>query len=379
MRYWICRTPGKVEGPFERSALESMLSSGELTEDTQICPEGSETWQTFGSLIESEAGAEAEDGRVSTPPTEPAEARTRRRESNDDAPIANLPYSFSNSFVVGWKGFTEHYGLLLGVSFIVFVASILPTVVTLPLNIMSNATNNAMSFMVLMQVANYAWSLLVVIPLTLGGIWVGIKIARGEDARFSDVWFPYQRIGWIILGALLLYVLMLIIYLCALICGGIPGVIIGFLIGLATTEAAAGVIIGASVGLLITVPIILYGLSRVILMMVPIIDPKLGRMNPPDAMQWALRNTKHGVAWSLVGLFFVVALMMSFSFLILVLPYLFFALPLSQAVWGAAYALIASKDIDDMLCQHCGYTRLGTPSPQCPECGKPWNLENEMA
>ena len=379
MRYWICRTPGKVEGPFERSALESMMSSGELTEDDQVCPEGSEVWQTFGSLIESEAGAEVEEDPTSSPPTEPAEARRRRQRSNDAAPIANLPYSFSNSFTVGWKGFTENYGLLLGVSFIVFVASMIPTAVTLPLNLFSNITTNSMGFMVLMQVANYAWSLLVVIPLTLGGIWVGIKIARGEDARFSDIWFPYQRIGWVILGSLLLYVLMVIIYICALICGGIPGLIIGLLLGLVTSEAAVGVIIGGGIGLLIAIPIILYGLSRVILMMVPIIDPKLGRMNPPDAMQWALKNTKQGVAWSLVGLFFVVALMMSLSFITLVLPYLFFALPLSQAVWGAGYALIASGDIDDMLCQHCGYTRQGTSSPQCPECGKPWNIAEGLA
>ena len=172
---------------------------------------------------------------------------------------------------------------------------------------------------------------------------------------------------------------MLIIYLCALICGGIPGVIIGLLLGLITSETAVGVVIGVGVGLLITVPIILYGLSRVILMLVPIIDPKLGRMNPPDAMQWALKNTKQGVAWSLVGLFFVVGLMMSFSFLIFVLPYLFLAMPLSMAIWGAAYALIASRDIDDMLCQHCGYTRQGTSSSQCPECGKPWGLAEGMA
>mgnify|MGYP004171561221 CR=1 FL=1 len=96
-------------------------------------------------------------------------------------------------------------------------------------------------------------------------------------------------------------------------------------------------------------------------------------------MQWALKNTKQGVAWSLVGLFFVVALMMSLSFITLVLPYLFFALPLSQAVWGAGYALIASGDIDDMLCQHCGYTRQGTSSPQCPECGKAWNIAEGLA
>ena len=64
MRYWICRTPGKVEGPFERSALESMMSSGELTEDDQVCPEGSEVWQTFASLIESDAGAEVEERRL---------------------------------------------------------------------------------------------------------------------------------------------------------------------------------------------------------------------------------------------------------------------------------------------------------------------------
>lgn len=376
MRYWICRTPGKVEGPFDRPVLESMMASGEVTGELQICPEGSETWQTLHSIL-SEPGNE--DDQKRTPPTASSEARTRHLESYENSPINGLSYSFSNAFSVGWNGFKEHYGLLLGISFIFFIASLVPTVITLPLNLGNPGAANSIGFIAMIQVTNYAWSLLVTIPVSIGSIWVGIKIARGEEVRFADIWTPYHRLGWVILGILLLYLLALIIYIVGLLCGGIPGAIIGFIVGSISGDPPAGVLTGALITGVIFIPVIFYGLSRFILMMIPIIDPKLGRMNPPDAMLWSLKNTKNGIAWSLVGLFVVMSLIMGFSFAACVLPYLFFALPLSQTTFGAAYALIASRSIDGMLCEHCGYAREGNDSAQCPECGKAWKLDQELA
>ena len=376
MRYWICRTPGKVEGPFERSALESMMATGDVTKDLQICPEGSETWQTLESLLDAPGAGE---DRSKTPPTNSSQAKASHSDSYADSPIANMNYSFANVFAVGWKTFTENYGLLLGISFIVFVASLAPTVVMLPMNIFNPGANNALGFITMIQIFNYGWSLLVVLPLTLGGLWVGVKIARGEEVQFSDVWTPYHRLGWVLLGVLLLYLLVLIIYIAAFVCGGIPGLIVGFIVASASGDAGPGVISGAIVGVLIVLPIIFYGLARVIPMMVPIIDPKMGRMSPPDAMLWSLKRTGNGIAWSLAGLMVVMSLMAGVSVAACGLPYLFLVLPLSQTIFGSAYALLAAREIDGMLCEHCGYTRQGVDSTQCPECGQTWKIKDQFS
>jgi hypothetical protein len=152
MRYWICRTPGKVEGPFERSVIQSMKAAGEVTGALQICPEGSETWQTLDSLLtESNAETRAPND-FATPATESSQAiKQYEAQSDRTAPIANLPYSFANSFSVGWKGFTENYALFLGVSFIILVANLIPTVITLPMNFLSGGANNSMGFIAMTQ------------------------------------------------------------------------------------------------------------------------------------------------------------------------------------------------------------------------------------
>ena len=380
MRYWICRIPGKVEGPFEHSVLESMKASGEVTGSLQICPEGSELWQTLDSLLEEDQSETTPPADFATPATESSQAMKQYDDQAEaNAPIAYLCYSFGNAFSVGWKGFTENYGLMLGVSFLILVANFIPTLITLPFNLAAGGANNSMAFIVMNQVFSLGWSLLVSLPLTLGGIWIGVKIARGDKAVFSDLWIAYQRLGWVILGALLSYLLITIIYIIAALCGGVPAVVIGLVISLlgGSTELAIGC--GLVIGIPIALCAILYGLARFILMLLPIIDPKMGRMSPPDAMTWAFKRSGTGIAWSLVGLMIVVGLILGLSFAACFLPYIFLGLPLMQTVMGAAYALITSQDLDGMLCEHCGYAREGNDSAQCPECGNNWKIRARTA
>lgn len=375
MRYWICRTPGKVEGPFDYSVIESMKASGEVTGLLQICPEGSEDWQTLDSLLEERQAETTPPTGFATPATDSFAAMKQYDDQAEaTAPIAYLSYSFGNAFTVGWKSFTENYGLMLGVSFLILVANFIPTLITLPINLAAGGANNSMAFMVMNQVFSLGWSLLVGLPLTLGGIWIGVKIARGDKAVFSDLWIAYQRLGWVILGALLSYLLMIIIYIAAALCSAVPAVVIGLVIALLGGSTELAFAIAGVIGIPIALCIILYGLARIILMLMPIIDPKMGRMSPPDAMTWAFKRSGTGIAWSLVGLMIVSGLILGLSFAACFLPYLFLGLPLMQTVIGAAYALITSQDIDGMLCEHCGYARQGNDSAQCPECGNNWKI-----
>ena len=282
MRYWICRTPGKVEGPFEHSVIESMKASGEVTGSLQICPEGSEDWQTLDSLLEEDQAETTPPADFATPATESSQAMKQYDDQAEaNAPIAYLCYSFGNAFSVGWKGFTENYGLMLGVSFLILVANFIPTLITLPFNLAAGGANNSMAFMVMNQVFSLGWSLLVSLPLTLGGIWIGVKIARGDKAVFSDLWIAYQRLGWVILGALLSYLLIIIIYIAAALCGGVPAVVIGLVIALlgGSTELAIGC--GLVIGIPIALCAILYGLARFILMLYTHHRSQNGTNEPP--------------------------------------------------------------------------------------------------
>ena len=380
MRYWICRTPGTVEGPFDYSVIESMKASGEVTGLLQICPEGSEDWQTLDSLLEERQAETTPPTDFATPATDSFAAMKQYDDQVEStAPIAYLSYSFGNAFAVGWKGFTENYSLLLGVSFLILVANFIPTLITLSINLAAGGVNNSMAFFVMNQVFTYGWSLLVSLPLTLGGIWIGVKIARGDKAVFSDLWIAFQRLGWVILGALLSYLLTIIIYITAALCGGVPAFVIGLVISLLGGSTELAVVCALVIGTPIALCVILYGLARIILMLMPIIDPKMGRMSPPDAMTWAFKRSGEDIAWSLVGLMIVVGLILGLSFAACFLPYLFLGLPLMYTVVGAAYALITSPDIDGMLCEHCGYARQGNDSTQCPECGNTWKIRARTA
>jgi hypothetical protein len=188
-----------------------------------------------------------------------------------------------------------------------------------------------------------------------------------------------------VLGTLLLYLLVLIIYIAGALCGGIPGLILGLIVVSLSGNTEAGVIAGAVLGIVIFLPLAFYGLARVFPMMVAIIDPKMGQMNPADAMTWSYKrtgrsiSTGQGIAWSLVGLTITLGLIMGVCALACGLPYLFFGLPLAAAVVGATYALLSADDINGLLCEHCGYLRHENDSTKCPECGKNWHRTDEAA
>ena len=51
MRYWISRSTGVVEGPFDIPTLQAMLEEGAITNATQLCLEGTETWQPLSEFF----------------------------------------------------------------------------------------------------------------------------------------------------------------------------------------------------------------------------------------------------------------------------------------------------------------------------------------
>ena len=369
MRYWISRTEGNVEGPFEESELQNMLAEGSINLETQVCPENTESWQTLDSVPGFGSGGAGADL------TEVGFTRTSQPSR----------YNFNAAFSLGWQVFTQRYGIVLGVTLFAILASFIPNFCTIPVAlIVANqaAQGGGGSDVTVLQLFSncfaYAWGFFVTTPISIGAVWVIIRILRGHgDASFQDIWTPFKRYGWMLLGILLTYVCSIGIAIVAGIIGGIPGTLIGVLISYAAGDPAAGIILGSLVGGLIFLIIAYYLFVRISMMLVLIIDPEAGMPNPVDALVSSWKRTAP-CAWSLLGLAIVLTLISTASFFACFLPLLFFGYPLFIAVIAGAYNLLVPTS-SKLHCRSCGYTRAPGAKGNCPECGAPWDVEEVLA
>ena len=363
MRYWISRTPGEVEGPFDTTELHAMRANGSLTPESQVCAEGTETWQQLQTIP-----GFGDTPTATTPPIEPQPVTADFQEMSGR-------YSFSGAFGLGWKLFTTRYGIVLGVTLFALLANLIPSFCTSPLGLFTQgsqqAANQAVIFSIVSNLFSWAWSLCVATPISIGAIWVVICIGREQrNTSFSDIWTPFHNYGMVILMQLLMLVCGIGIALIAGVIGGIPGVATGFIIA-SVSDAATGVLVGALVGGIIFALVAYYLFVRIMLTYILIIDPEVGKPNAADALVSSWNRTKP-YGWSLFGLLIVISLITGLSFVACFLPGLFFGYPLLTAVCAGAYLLLIPYKTDSR-CRECGYIRVAGATGNCPECGTPWD------
>lgn len=361
MRYWISRSEGNVEGPFEEAKLRDMFAEGSITLVTQVCAEETENWIALGSVQ-----GFAVPGRSNTAGTVAIQ-------------ISN--YTFGKAFGLGWKFFTTRYGIVLGVTLFAILASLIPTLCTTPLNIAFAGTSQGggpggdqVALQFLGGCFSSAWSFLVATPISIGAVWVIVRIARGHaDASFSDIWAPFKRYGWFLVMELLLGACLLGIFTIAGLAGGIPGVLVGLVVGFYVESGVAGVVAGIVVGFAIFFPLVFYFSVRIMPAYILIIDDEARFPNAIEslAMSWKV-TSKH--AWSLVGLMIVLSLITLASVTCCFFPFLFFGEPLGLAVMAAAYCLLVPGiGLAGTRCSACGYVMAPGSSGNCPECGAKWD------
>lgn len=363
MRFWISRTEGEVEGPFDIDTLKSMLAEGSITLQTQACAENSENWIPLGHTAPFRQDTSTDEGGQS---------------------LADTPtqYTFNGAFSLGWHIFTSRYGIVLGVTLFMLLAAMIPSICTTPVNMAIGGNNSVGADVAIVQLAggcfSWAWAFLVSTPVSIGGFWVIVRILRGhQDASFSDIWAPFKHYGWILLAQLLITACTIGIVFIGTIAGGVPGVLIGLLVGGMTSDPTTGIVVGVLVGMILLLLVAYYFSVRIMATYVLVIDTDLGFPNPADALVMSWKRTQ-GRAWSLVGLGFVLSLIATASFFACFFPLMFFGQPLLVAVSAAAYVLLfPGAGLSGARCPSCGYAMAPGSAETCPECGAAWKQEPE--
>lgn len=289
------------------------------------------------------------------PPNPPTSPQPSPAAFNPDDARWFQPYFFGNAFEAGWAAFKGRYGLLLGATLIYLLfaaASILIALVDQAI-FGPDAAVEPLSTL-------FDW--LVLGPVLLGTAFVGVAAVRGDPVGISAVFIAFGRYPTVIGITLLTTLIMLVVDLLTMV----P-------VAIATSTPGSG---GGTLLLIVFMPIFLvifvaaiYVSLRLWFAGVVAVDPRAPAPGAIDSIKLSWGMTR-GISLSLFCLGIVLVLIGLASFLLLILPGIFFGLPLATAVWGAAYAMIAAqKGITPIAgaCPTCGYPDGGGDT--CPECG----------
>lgn len=263
-------------------------------------------------------------------------------------------YSLESALSEGWRLFKSRYGALLGLSCaylgLAFTVGLVATLIDGAIEV---------------PLTQLLMTIFVTGPLYGGFMLSAIQVARGEPFTGGGI-FDGFRSYWRCVGA---YVLTLVVtYGIALLC------MAPVLVALLLAREFALITLAA-----IALPMLLMYLylSARIFFTLPLAGDYLAREQVTgvfSALNTSWRITQ-GRAWSLIGLYVIVVLVMAASFVLLLLPLVFLGVPFAAAVLGAAYTQITHQERIAALgaagqCPHCGYSLEGIQSPVCPECGE---------
>lgn len=254
--------------------------------------------------------------------------------------MPGVAFTFSNAFEHGWQLFRSRYGLLLGAVGILIGASIFGSMVVNGLQLAAKgSTNRAMqvSLMVLSISFNLGFTFLVNMPLSVGAVWMAVRLARGEAATIADVGAPFRRLLHVIAISLLVSFVTLVVV-------GVPAAAtIGAAValGFGTNWSAASIVVGV-LGILGCIVLALYISARVVPSYLMVIDPEAGPHGPLgaiDSLSASWRLTR-GHAGRIIGLMFVLGMILGATFMMCLLPGIFFGYPLVLACYAVAYVLL---------------------------------------
>lgn len=387
MRYWISRRPGEVEGPFDVPTLQAMLEEGAIPSTTQLCLEGTETWQPLRSVraLQSD-GASTDQAPTDAPPTDAATAQELVEAA--PSPIEGQEFSIGTAFQLGWNCVIQNYGLILCMVLMWIGMAVAVNVFTGVASVLTGLTaaqqvppvGGGAGFVGTMGWTN-PWEIggsivgfLVINPYLLGVAIVIIRLLRGESMQWSDSWCAFRggnyirvvliQLCWLGLGILFLMAMGMIVGLPLLLINGVSNAM----------TPGAEVLLFIALGFSVLFAWYFYlrlGFTNFI-----VLDPRTQRPPLFECFKISWEATR---GWSTVGsLFLIVICCMVISIitaLMCFLPFVLIGFPVIYAVVAAAYALLIANTgrfRDSNHCVHCGYRRSADSPTICSECGRPW-------
>jgi hypothetical protein len=262
-------------------------------------------------------------------------------------------FSFEEAFSLGWRALKAAYWPLVG-SVLVF------GLIMLGIWVVEDFANSADPCMG--GVVSLAVGLFFTGPLSVGATYLGVRAVRGEAVSPGVLFHAFRADYWgtvvrnLVMGLLGVVVIPFIVPGTIMVWSGVAG---GEII------LVAGVIAG--------VVAYIYCYTRYGFALLIGIDERVPRQEKklePLSMSWRMTS---GLALPIFGLVLVLGLIAFASAVLLVLPLVFFGLPLLFAVYGAAYVQLTNQSgvtaWSGDVCPECGYDLEGLNVATCPECG----------
>ena len=377
MRYWISRTAGEVEGPFDVPTLRAMLEEGAITSATQLCLEGTETWQPLRTINAL---------RTDVPPTDVAIAEELVETS--PAPLDDQEFSIGNAFTLGWNCVLQNYGLILCMVLMWIGMSVVLGVFTGGLSMLTTLNGGQVQPVAVgggwTTTLTNPWDFigrivefLVITPYLLGVAIVLVRLLRGEPMQWSDSWCAFRggnyprvlliQLCWLGLGVLFLIAMGLVF--------GLPVILLYGMNNAMTPGAEVLLFIG--LGFLVLFAWYFYlrlGFTNFI-----VLDPRTQRPPLFECFKISWEATR---GWSTVGSLFLIGIccivISIITALMCFLPFVLIGFPVIYGVVAAAYALLIANTgrfRDSNHCVHCGYRRSADSPTICSECGRPWRQD----
>lgn len=267
--------------------------------------------------------------------------------------------TIGNIFTLAHQVYGSHWGLVVGVSAVAVV-----------LNLIVAAIGGAIDYFLVGPDAMLSPASLVLqavfgTPLVVGPLYVVVRIFRGEQAGFGDMFVGFQRWG-VVAGV-----------------GAIAGVINFVMLiplQLATMSSASSMGGNSTVAIIVTLLASLATLFvalwiNIRLYFAPIlcVDPNGPRTGAVDSIKTSWTMTAQHT-WALFVVAIALGIIATVTLLLLLVPFVLYGGPVIACAGGVAYALIGHRTGLIPLapyteCPYCEYDLSDTDSDRCPECG----------
>ncbi len=313
---WYVVQGGSAQGPFDAATMASMVASGVLRADTQVCRVGDQAWRPAAS--DPSLGALLGVSAAGVPAT----------------------WSFGAGWQATMRGFKRSWGPLMLLALVSLGLAIPGTILSQAFSAGMQATREPAvvgALLVAVVVVNLLNWLLVTIPIQQAGLTFAASKAAAGTVRVSDLFQGYRRLGMVLATGT---VLMLAIGV-AVGVACVPGVIM-MVMGAALQQkgAAAGIplVVGGAVLMGAVLLLALWLVYPYFYAPAVACDPAFGRPGFSECFRLSAQGLK-GRVFGVFGFLFVIGVLAAASVLLLCIGYLLVGLPLLLAAQGAVYAI----------------------------------------
>lgn len=246
-----------------------------------------------------------------------------------------MPFRFSTALNQGFSTFKCRYSSLLG-------GAALFIVITIGVALVQHTINEALGLDTTNQ-QQTAPDLLITLFFTnvfaSGILLLALLLHRGHSSPLSTLFAGFSRY-WAMVGiGVLIYLIVLSIVLITI--ASIAGLY--FVTANVASTAASSAVFGPGMALIILggIAVLLFFITRLLFAGLLCIDPTT-EYGITKSLSTSWRMTKP-IFWPLLGLLIVTIVIFCLSFLVFILPAIFFGTPLLIAVFAAAYDLALNQ------------------------------------